>query len=62
MKPGDRIIVVAHWSSFRGMKGVVVAMVPPLMVLIDGDKYPIRIEAKSVVIDEPSSLNLTGAE
>ncbi len=62
MKPGDRVVVVAHWSTFRGMRGRVVATSPHLMILIDDDKYPIRVGTREVVVDEPSTVNMTGAE
>ncbi len=62
MKPGDRVVVVAHWSTFRGMRGRVVATMPHLMILIDDDKYPIRVGTREVVVDEPSTVNMTGAE
>ncbi len=62
MRVGDRVRVVAHWSSFVGMKGRVVSTSPHLMVRLDGDTYPLRIEEPSVVIDEPSEISLTGAE
>jgi hypothetical protein len=59
---GDRVLVVAHWSSFRGMRGKVTQTTPYLMVRLDGDRYSMRIEEPSVVRDEPSTLSLTGAE
>ncbi len=62
MKIGDRVIVHARWSSFRGMKGTVTSTRPHLMVHFDDLVYAIRIEEPSVVLDEPSAVNLTGAE
>lgn len=59
---GDRVRVVAHWSTFVGMGGLVTQVTPWLMVRLDGDKHPLRIEEPSVVLDEPSTVNLTGAE
>ncbi len=61
LRVGDAVAVVAQWSSFCGMKGKVTALAP-LMVLIHGDKYPIRVGEREVVLEEPSDLNLTGAE
>ncbi len=45
---GDRVVVTAQWSSFVGMRGLVVAVTPHLMVLIDGDAYPIRMGEREV--------------
>jgi ribosomal protein L24 len=45
---GDRVVVVAHWSSFRGMRGEVVQVTPHTMVLIDGDTYPIRVGDREI--------------
>lgn len=63
MKPGDRIIFTAHWSSFYGYRGAVAMTKPHLMVLIDGDSYPIRVGAKEIAPEDmPTEPNLTGAE
>ncbi len=62
MRLGDRVLVHAQWSSFRGMRGSVTQTHPFLMVRFDDYEHPLRIEEPSVVLDEPSSLNLTGAE
>jgi hypothetical protein len=45
---GDRIVVTAQWSSFYRMRGIVVAVTPHLMVLIDDDAYPIRMGEREV--------------
>lgn len=58
---GDRVIVFAHWHSFRGERGRV-TQVRPLMVLIDGDRLPMRIEEQAIVREQASELTLTGAE
>jgi hypothetical protein len=63
MRPGDRVIVTAQWSSFFGMKGAVAAVRPHLMILVDGDSYPIRVGPKEVTEDErPTEPNMSGAE
>jgi len=51
IKIGDRIRFVAHWSSFHGMRGVVQQLRPHVMVLIDGDTYPIRVGEREVIVD-----------
>lgn len=48
MRVGDRIRVEALWSEFWGYDGVVVAVDPHVMVLLDGDSFPIRIDAVSL--------------
>jgi hypothetical protein len=58
----DRVKVVAHWSSFRGMRGTVTQVAPYLMVRLDGDRYSLRIEEPSVEREEASTTNLSGAE
>ena len=63
MKPGTRVTVTARWSSMRGLSGTVVALHPSVMVVLDGDTVPLRIEPVSLEVqDAPSDLNLTGAE
>ena len=60
---GTRVTVTAQWSSFRGMRGAVIAVHPHVMILIDGDKYPIRVGAKEITEDDmPTEPNMTGAE
>ncbi len=62
VRVGDPVIVTAHWSSFRGMRGRVTQTSPHLMILIERDTYPIRVGVREVTVDEPSTVNLTGAE
>ncbi len=62
MKIGDPIVVSAQWSSFYGFRGRVTATDPHLMVLLHGDAHSIRVGEREVRGDEPSELNLTGAE
>ncbi len=59
LRKDDPVRVVAHWSSFYGQRGVVVS-VAPLMVRIHGDTYPMRFG--EVMLDEPSTISMTGAE
>ena len=44
MKKGDRVLVTAHWSSFYRMQGVVKQTKPHVMVLLDGDQHPMRLD------------------
>ena len=62
MRPGDRVVFTAQWSSFYGMRGAVAAVRPNMMVLLDGDSHPIRVGPKEVTSDEPTEPSLTGAE
>ena len=62
MRIGDAIVFVAQWSSFYGFRGKVVSTAPHLMVLLHGDAMPIRVSEREIARDEPSTLNLTGAE
>lgn len=48
MNVGDRVRVSALWSEFWGMNGVVTQTEPCVMVLLDGDRYPIRVDAVSL--------------
>lgn len=57
----DRVVVFAHWHSFRGCKGRV-TQPKPLMVLLDGDTYAMAIEERAVVRESDSEMSLTGAE
>lgn len=50
MKVGDRIVVTAMWSCFHTMKGRVVQLEPHLMIIIDHDKYPIRVGVHEVAV------------
>lgn len=63
MKLGARVIVFAHWSSFRGMCGVVTRVRPTLMVRFDGYTHPMCVGEREV-IEESSApeLSFTGAE
>ena len=53
MNRDDRVEFCAHWSSFFGMKGTVVATKPFLMVLLDGDRHPVRVGDREVRPLEP---------
>jgi len=61
VRVGDRVVVTAQWSSFAGMRGVVTATSPHLMILIDRDKYPIRVGVKEVA-PEADTQHHGGAE
>lgn len=61
MRVGDRIEVTARWSSFVGKRGRVTEMHPFMMVVLDDDPRPLRIEEQSVVRVE-SERHVGGAE
>ncbi len=48
-------------SSFDGMTGVVTQS-EPLMVLLDGERLPMRFDERDMVPNEPNTTSLTGAE
>ena len=58
---GDRVHVVEPWSSFRGMRGTVTQVRPYIMILIDGDRLPIRVGEREIA-REANDPSLTGAE
>lgn len=62
MTVGDRVEVVASWSSFRGMRGRVTQTRPFLMVVFDDDPRAVRIEEPSVVRIEDSQQHMTAGE
>ncbi|HXG69944.1 MAG TPA: hypothetical protein VNJ04_04945 [Gemmatimonadaceae bacterium] len=51
MRVGDRTRVVAIWSEFWGMAGVVTQVEPWVMVLIDGDSYPIKFDPAALAVE-----------
>ncbi len=52
---GDRVLMFAMWSSFYKMKGTVTAVAPHLKVLVDDDKYPLRMGPRECVhLEEPT--------
>lgn len=61
MRIGDRIEVRSDWSSFDGQRGRVTQMAPYLMVVLDDDPRPIRIEEGVVFLVE-SERHIGGAE
>ncbi len=58
----DRVLVFAFWHTFRGARGRVTQVKPYLMVLLDGDRYPMRIEEGAVIREQDDIITLTGAE
>lgn len=56
MKVGDRVVVVAMWSSFHTMKGRVTALTPHLMIIIDHDLHPIRVGEREIALLEPAPV------
>jgi len=49
---GDRVEVHAQWCSFYRSRGVVTAVKPHLMIVVDGDTYPIRFGEREVSVVE----------
>lgn len=63
MRPRDRVVVSANWSSFFGMAGEVTQVKPHLMVKLDGDTFAMRFGEREVSpLPASSSVNMTGAE
>lgn len=73
---GDRVRMVDRFAArqlckcrtyepswFNGMRGKV-TQVSPLMVLLDGERLPMRFDERDMdrVVDEPSEPNMSGAE
>jgi hypothetical protein len=60
VKAGDRVMVFAAWSSWRGRRGTVVEA-RPLWVRLDGDDKPLAMSAREAcVIPEQSTRDLGG--
>lgn len=57
---GAAVIVIAPWSSFRGQRGRVTQR-EPLMVLLDGERQPMRFGAREVV-QEPEPQHIVAGE
>jgi hypothetical protein len=75
MRIGDRVFMVDRYakrlrcsckpsepSQFDGMRGVVTRLHPSVMVHLDGERLPMVFDERDFVLDEPSTVNLTGAE
>ncbi len=58
---GDRVLVVAGWSTFYGQRGRITSYEPRTMVLIDGEKKPMRFGESEIVV-ESTPRNIGGAE
>lgn len=59
---GERVIVVAPWSTLKGMRGVVTQTAPYVMVRLDGDDpRPVRVGEREVIA-ESSERHVGGAE
>lgn len=56
MSVGQRVVVIASWSSFRGSYGEI-RSVDPLMVRIDGESHDMRFgDTEVVAVSETSHL------
>lgn len=53
MKAGDRVIVFASWSSWKGQRGTVVEPCP-LWVRLDGEGEPMAMSLAEVIPEESS--------
>lgn len=51
----DRVIVFAAHNSFRGQRGRVVQREPFIMVLLDGERLPMRFEPNEIVPEDDAS-------
>jgi hypothetical protein len=61
MNVGTRVVVIWRQSSFHGQVGTVVAAKPAVMVRLDGDERPLRLEPWTLVpVSEPR--HVAGAE
>lgn len=59
---GERVIVVASWSTLRGMRGEVVKVDPVTMVRLDGDDpRPVSVGEREVIA-EARERHVGGAE
>lgn len=56
VKVGDRVVVTAMWSTFHTMKGRITQLEPHLMIIIDHDKYPIRVGAQEIALVESEAV------
>lgn len=58
----ERVIVIAPWSTLRGMRGEVVRVDPIIMVRLDGeDPRPVSVGEREVIA-EASERHVGGAE
>lgn len=62
MKVGDRVRVIAAWSSFRGREGNVKQTDPFPMVLLDGESKELRVGESEVLVIEQGPQHVAGAE
>ncbi len=76
MRVRDRVVMVDRYAErrrcsckapepswFDGLRGVVTRLTPTVMVHLDGERLPMVFDERDlVVLEEPSTLNLTGAE
>lgn len=58
-KRPERVLVFARANSYRGQRGEVVQRTPYLMVLLDGERLPMRFEPHELVPEEASSGPMT---
>lgn len=45
----ERVLVFASYNSFRGQRGTVTQRKPYLMVLLDGERSPMRFNEREIV-------------
>lgn len=62
MSPGDRVLFIAPWSSFKGQRGKVTQTEPCLMVVFPDDPRPIRVGEREVIPDPESQQHATAGE
>jgi hypothetical protein len=57
MKVGTRVLITAGWSSFHHRRGVITQIEPFIMVLLEGERKPLRMGHREFIADpEPSLL------
>ena len=60
---GDSVLFVGLANSFRGMRGIVKVVVPHVMILVEGDRLPMRFRPDEfAVLHDEGEPSMTGAE
>lgn len=65
MRPGDRVVVLAHAKTFAGMHGVVriaEGRRHNFMVLLDGDTWPSLLFADEIIPEEAIEPHMVAGE
>lgn len=62
MRRHQRVIVVSEKTNFRGMRGRVTQIDPFIMVQLDGERLPMRLDSSELIAEEESAPHVAGAE